>query len=70
MYTIRRVWGLQFYQVELTPTPFVNNSHTQPEFLVLSEERFNGTNWVDWKSTIWAAAKSCGLTGYLSGNIE
>jgi hypothetical protein len=35
-----------------------------------SEERFNSTNWVNWKSTIWAAMESHGLTGYLSGDIE
>jgi hypothetical protein len=34
-----------------------------------SEERFNSTNWVEWKAMIWAAAKSCGLTGYLSRDI-
>lgn len=38
-------------------------------FLLSSDEQYDGTNWIEWKSTIWNAAKARGLTGYLNGSI-
>ncbi|KAF9461371.1 hypothetical protein BDZ94DRAFT_1371763 [Collybia nuda] len=45
------------------------SSSNPAQFLLPSDEKFNGSNWVEWKSTIWAAAKSRGLLGYLNGDI-
>lgn len=45
------------------------SSSNPPQHLLPSDEKFNGSNWVEWKSTIWAAAKQRGLLGYLTGDI-
>ncbi|RDB17165.1 Retrovirus-related Pol polyprotein from transposon TNT 1-94 [Hypsizygus marmoreus] len=39
-------------------------------FLLPADERFDGSNWVEWKEIIWAAAKQRGVTGYLDGSIK
>ena len=43
---------------------------SQPMNFVLSmEEKFDSSNWAEWKELITAAAKSCGVMGYLEGTI-
>ncbi|KAF5388355.1 hypothetical protein D9615_000329 [Tricholomella constricta] len=44
----------------------MSSSNPAP-FLLHPDERYDSTNWIDWKATIWAAAKSRGLEGYLDG---
>ena len=38
-------------------------------FLLATDKKFNGTNWVEWKGTILSAADAHGLDGYLDGTI-
>ena len=38
-------------------------------FLLATDKKFNGTNWVEWKGTILSAADARGLGGYLDGTI-
>src|SRR5271156_4881725 len=43
---------------------------SQPTNFVLStEEKFDGSNWAEWKESIISAAKSRGVMGYLEGTI-
>ena len=43
---------------------------SQPATFVLStEEKFDGSNWTEWKGLIISAAKSRGVMGYLDGTI-
>lgn len=35
-----------------------------------SDEKFDGSNWQEWKATIRAAAKARGLLGYFDGTIQ
>jgi hypothetical protein len=45
-------------------------SHSQPAVFVLpTEEKFDGSNWIEWKESIISAAKSRGVMGYLEGII-
>ena len=37
--------------------------------MLASDEKFDGSNWVEWKGTITSAAESRGLDGYLEGTI-
>ena len=41
-----------------------------PIFLLAADERFDGTNWVEWKGTILSAADARGLDGYLDGTTS
>jgi hypothetical protein len=44
---------------------------SQPGNFVLStEDKFDGSNWAEWKETIMSAAKSRGVMGYLEGTIQ
>ncbi|KAF5371869.1 hypothetical protein D9615_009522 [Tricholomella constricta] len=38
-------------------------------FLLPTDEKFSGTNWLAFKTTVLAAARARGLTGYLQGTI-
>ncbi|KAF5373414.1 hypothetical protein D9615_009477 [Tricholomella constricta] len=38
-------------------------------FLLPPAEKFDGTNWIDWKTTIINAARAKGLLGYFGGQI-
>jgi len=43
---------------------------SQPSnFLLDSDDKFDGPNWVEWKGTIFSAAESRGVDGYLTGAI-
>ena len=43
---------------------------SQPATFVLpTEEKFDGSNWTEWKELITSAAKSRGVMGYLDGTI-
>ena len=43
---------------------------SQPVTFVLSmEEKFNRSNWTEWKGLIISAVKSHGVMGYLDGTI-
>jgi hypothetical protein len=45
-------------------------SSSQPSvFMLASDEKFDGSNWVEWKGTITSAAKSRGLDGYLKDTV-
>src|ERR1700678_1990426 len=45
-------------------------SHSQPAVFVLpTEEKFDGSNWIKWKESIISTAKSRGVMGYLEGII-
>jgi hypothetical protein len=39
-------------------------------FVLPTEEKFDGSNWIKWKDSIVSAAKSCGVMGYLEGTIQ
>ena len=38
-------------------------------FILPMEEKFDGSNWAEWKKSITSAAKSRGVMGYLEGTI-
>ena len=43
---------------------------SQPaNFVLPMEEKFNGSNWAEWKELITSVAKSRGVMGYLEGTI-
>ena len=43
---------------------------SQPaNFVLPTEEKFDGSNWAEWKESIISAAKSHGVMGYLEGTI-
>ena len=43
---------------------------SQPSnFILPTEEKFDGSNWAEWKESITSAAKSRGVIGYLDGTI-
>src|SRR5277367_4319771 len=43
---------------------------SQPgNFIMTTEEKFDGSNWTEWKETIIAAVKSRSVMGYLEGSI-
>jgi len=43
---------------------------SQPaNFVLPTEEKFDGSNWAEWKESIISAAKSRGVMGYLDGTI-
>jgi hypothetical protein len=43
---------------------------SQPaNFVLPTEEKFDGSNWAEWKELIMSAAKSRGVMGYLEGII-
>ena len=43
---------------------------SQPaNFVLPMEEKFDGSNWTEWKESIISTAKSCGVMGYLDGTI-
>jgi len=43
---------------------------SQPaNFVLPTEEKFDGSNWAEWKELITSAAKSRGVMGYLDGTI-
>jgi len=43
---------------------------SQPaNFVLPTEEKFDGSNWAEWKESIVSAAKSRGVMGYLEGHI-
>jgi hypothetical protein len=43
---------------------------SQPaNFVLPTEEKFDGSNWAEWKELIMSAAKSRGVMGYLDGTI-
>ncbi|KAG5641913.1 hypothetical protein DXG03_003959, partial [Asterophora parasitica] len=39
-------------------------------FLLPTTDKFDGSNWIEWKTTIVNAAKAKGLMGYLKGKIK
>jgi hypothetical protein len=44
---------------------------SQPaNFILPTEEKFDGSNWIEWKESIISAAKSRGVMGYLEGTIQ
>jgi hypothetical protein len=44
---------------------------SQPaNFVLPTEEKFDGSNWIEWKESIISAAKSRGVMGYLEGTIQ
>ena len=43
---------------------------SQPaNFVLPMKEKFDGSNWTEWKELIISAAKFCGVMGYLDGTI-
>ena len=38
-------------------------------FLLSAEEKFNSSNWLEFKHTILAAVKARGMTPYLTGSL-
>ena len=38
-------------------------------FILMTDEKFDGLNWIDWKRMITSAADACSLDGYLDGTI-
>jgi gag-polypeptide of LTR copia-type len=55
-------------QTQTSQTPLLDMSQP-PIFLLAFDEKFDGTNWVEWKGTILSAADARGLNGYLDGTI-
>ncbi|KAG6848592.1 hypothetical protein H0H87_003673, partial [Tephrocybe sp. NHM501043] len=39
-------------------------------FLLPADEKFDGSNWIEFKTTIQNAAKGRGLLGYMEGTIS
>ena len=44
-------------------------SSQPPIFILAADEKFDGSNWIEWKGTILSAADARGLDGYLNGTI-
>jgi hypothetical protein len=44
-------------------------SHEPAQFILPSDEKFNGSNWTEFKKTILAAAKSRGVLLYIDGTL-
>jgi len=44
-------------------------SSQPPIFILAADEKFDGSNWIEWKGTILSAADARGLDSYLNGTI-
>jgi hypothetical protein len=46
------------------------SSREPAQFILPTDEKFNGTNWVEFKNAVWSAVKSRSMLPYIDGTLS